>query len=113
MIKKSIHFLNDREVRAVWDEKHSKWWFSTTDIVRAINDEEELDSDTMSLRSGSVQAQITINNIEPFEIMIPSKDDCSEFANKVDALYKNIVLHNQVNNKLTELQTLLLAKMGQ
>ncbi len=39
MIKKSIHFLNDREVRAVWDEKHSKWWFSTTDIVRAINDE--------------------------------------------------------------------------
>ena len=48
--KKSIRFYNDREVRAVWDEEHSKWWLarqarqpkhSTTDIVRAINDEED------------------------------------------------------------------------
>ena len=35
MSKKSIRFFNDREVRAVWDEEHSKWWFSATDIVRA------------------------------------------------------------------------------
>ena len=41
MTKKSIRFFNDREVRAVWDEEHSKWWFSATDIVRAINDEED------------------------------------------------------------------------
>jgi cell filamentation protein len=40
-MKKSIRFFNDREVRAVWDEEHSKWWFSATDIVRAINDEED------------------------------------------------------------------------
>ena len=39
MNKKSIRFYNSREVRAVWDEEHSKWWFSATDIVRAINDE--------------------------------------------------------------------------
>ena len=39
MSKKSIRFFNDREVRAVWDEEHNKWWFSATDIVRAINDE--------------------------------------------------------------------------
>ena len=41
MTKKSIRFYNDYEVRAVWDEKNSKWWFSATDIVRAINDEED------------------------------------------------------------------------
>jgi len=41
MSKKSIRFFNDREVRAVWDEEHSKWWFSATDIVRAINDEDD------------------------------------------------------------------------
>ena len=41
MSKKSIRFFNDREVCAVWDEEHSKWWFSATDIVRAINDEED------------------------------------------------------------------------
>ena len=41
MSKKSIRFFNDWEVRAVWDEEHSKWWFSATDIVRAINNEED------------------------------------------------------------------------
>ena len=39
--KKSIRFYNDHEVRAVWDGENSKWWFSATDIVRAINDEED------------------------------------------------------------------------
>ena len=48
--KKSIRFFNDHEVRAVWDEKNSKWWLarqprqpqhSATDIVRVINDEED------------------------------------------------------------------------
>ena len=37
--KKSIRFYNDRQVRAVWDDEQDKWWFSATDIVRAINDE--------------------------------------------------------------------------
>ncbi len=39
MGKKSIRFFNDREVRAVWDDDNSCWWFSATDVVRAINDE--------------------------------------------------------------------------
>ena len=37
--KKSIRFWKDRLVRAVWDEQHSKWWFSATDIVGTINNE--------------------------------------------------------------------------
>ena len=41
MSKKSIRFFNNREVRAVWDEENSKWWFSATDIVRAINNEDD------------------------------------------------------------------------
>ena len=41
MSKKSIRFFNDREVRAVWDDENNKWWFSATDIVRAINDEDD------------------------------------------------------------------------
>jgi len=71
-----------------------------------------LESDTMTLRSGTAQAQITINNIEPFKIMIPTRKVCLEFAQKAETLYTNIVLHNQENTKLTELQSLLLAKMG-
>ena len=41
MTKISIRFFNDREVRAIWDEVNSKWWFSAIDIVRAINKEDE------------------------------------------------------------------------
>ncbi len=39
MSKISIRFFNDREVRAVWDEENSKWWFSAIDIIQAINKE--------------------------------------------------------------------------
>ena len=41
MSKISIRFYKDHKVRAVWDEENSKWWFSATDIVQAINDEED------------------------------------------------------------------------
>ena len=39
--KFSIRFYQDYEVRAVWDEANSKWWFSAIDIIRAINDESD------------------------------------------------------------------------
>lgn len=38
MSKISTRFYNDHEVRAVWDEEHSKWWFSAVDIVAAITE---------------------------------------------------------------------------
>jgi cell filamentation protein len=38
MNKKSIRFYKDHEVRAVWDEEKSTWWFSIVDIVGAITD---------------------------------------------------------------------------
>jgi cell filamentation protein len=41
MSKISIRFYKDRKVRAVWDDENNKWWFSATDIVRAINDEDD------------------------------------------------------------------------
>lgn len=34
----SIRFYKDHEVRAVWDEKKSAWWFSIVDIVGAVTD---------------------------------------------------------------------------
>jgi len=37
----SIRFFNDREVRAVWDDENSKWWFSVLDIIGAINGQDD------------------------------------------------------------------------
>ena len=41
MSKISIRFYNDREVRAVWDEENSKWWFSVLDIIGVLNDQDD------------------------------------------------------------------------
>ena len=41
MSKLSIRFYNDHEVRAVWDEEHSKWWFAVPDVVGAINGQDD------------------------------------------------------------------------
>jgi len=41
MNKVSIRFFNDREVRAIWDEENSKWWFSVLDIVSVLNEEND------------------------------------------------------------------------
>ena len=41
MSKISIRFYKDHKVRAIWDEEHSKWWFSAIDVIRAINDESD------------------------------------------------------------------------
>ena len=35
-MKISIRFFNDREVRALWDDENSKWWFSVLDIVAVL-----------------------------------------------------------------------------
>lgn len=39
MSKVSIRFFDDREVRAVWDDVTSKWWFSVLDIVAVLRGE--------------------------------------------------------------------------
>ena len=36
MSKISIRFFDDKEVRAVWDDKNSKWWFSVLDIIGVL-----------------------------------------------------------------------------
>lgn len=39
--KISIRFFDDREVRAVWDEAHAKWWFSVLDIIAVLTDQDD------------------------------------------------------------------------
>jgi cell filamentation protein len=39
--KISIRFFDDREVRAIWDEENTKWWFSVLDIVAVLTDQDD------------------------------------------------------------------------
>ncbi|MGL4942946.1 MAG: protein adenylyltransferase Fic [Thermoguttaceae bacterium] len=78
--KTSIRFFGDKEVRAVWDDEQSKWFFSVLDVVGAIRGEEsyekcrnywkylkaklkrensQLGSGTTQLGSGTTQLKFT------------------------------------------------------
>ncbi len=41
--KISIRFFDNREVRAIWDDSKSKWWFSVLDIVAVLTDQDDYD----------------------------------------------------------------------
>jgi type I restriction enzyme S subunit len=62
--------------------------------------------------SGSVQSQLTVPDMEDLQILIPSNHIMQEFLDEVEIIDKSIELREQENEKLTELQSLLLARMG-
>ncbi|HOR79422.1 MAG TPA: cell filamentation protein Fic [Sphaerochaeta sp.] len=41
MSKISIRLLDDREMRAVWDERNAGWWFSVLDIIGVLRNEDD------------------------------------------------------------------------
>ena len=61
---------------------------------------------------GSVQSQLTVPDMEDLQIPIPSNQIMQEFHDEVEIIDKSIELREQENEKLTELQSLLLARMG-
>lgn len=101
MSKKSIRFFNDREVRAVWDEKNSKWWFSATDIVRAVNDEEDY------VKAGNywrwLKKKLTTDGIQlvsvTHDFRFQAPDGKQRYADALDAECVQTVAKNYPNNR--------------
>ena len=101
MSKKSIRFINDREVRAVWDEEHSKWWFSATDIVRAINNEEDY------VKAGNywrwLKKKLNADGIQlvsvTHEFKFQAPDGKQRFADALDAECVQTLAKNYPNNR--------------
>ena len=62
--------------------------------------------------SGSVQSQLTVPDMEGIDILIPPYQSVKDFNDKVEIMDRSISIYEQENSKLSELQSLLLAKMG-
>jgi type I restriction enzyme S subunit len=62
---------------------------------------------------GGVQGKLPIYNIEKIPVIIPNEVILTKFEQKISAIDTDSKLRQQENIKLTELQSLLLAKMGQ
>ena len=101
--KKSIRFYNDREVRAVWDDENNKWWFSATDVVRAINNEEDY------VKAGNywrwLKRKLKAQGIQfvsgTHKLKITADDGKKYSSDVLDAEDVNIVATNIPNNKAT------------
>ena len=66
-----------------------------------------------SMQEGTGQPHIYPRHIMSLSITLPSNDAIRMFHEKVTPFFRKIYLKQQENIKLTELQSLLLAKMGQ
>ena len=101
MSKKSIRFFNDREVRAVWDDANNKWWFSATDIVRAINDEDDY------VKAGNywrwLKKKLNTNGIQlvsvTHDFKFQAPDGKQRAADALDADCVQTVAKNYPNNR--------------
>ena len=69
--------------------------------------------DYNEITKGGVQSLITQTDLKAVEIFIPDANILKEYENTVLPVFKMIETKQQENSKLTELQSLLLAKMGQ
>ena len=82
--KISIRFFDDREVRALWDETNSKWWFSVLDIIAVLTNQDDysktrnywkylkskLKKEGSQLGSGTNQLKITGSRFERLKSQI-------------------------------------------
>lgn len=70
--------------------------------------------DAMNIKgSGSVQSQLTVPDMERFEILLPPEERIKEFSKQTEIIDTSIATYELENEKLTELQSLHLAKIGQ
>ena len=70
-----------------------------------------LSADTYSLRSGSAQAQVTINDLAKFEVMIPSNKEVEAFQTLVLSLYRYKETIEKENNLLNSTKEALICKL--
>ena len=68
--------------------------------------------DYSEITKGGVQSLITQTDLKESVIMIPPKDLLDSFEQQSSSIYSFVETKRQENEKLTELQSLLLARMG-
>lgn len=102
--KVSIRFYNDHEVRAVWSGEENKWFYSATDIVRAINDEPDY------VKAGNywrwLKKKLAAQNIQlvsgTHEFKLEAPDGKKRKADVLDDQGVQLLAKNYPNNRANE-----------
>ena len=72
MSKISIRFFDDQEVRAIWDDDESKWWFSVIDVVGVLSKSADARNYWYVLKSRLKKTgSEVLTNCKGFKLMAP------------------------------------------
>ena len=109
--KLSIRFFKDREVRAIWNDDESKWYFSVLDIIGAINEQDDyqknrnywkylktkIRKESSELVSGANQLNGAINRMK-----LKAADGKSYLTDVVDQAGVELLAKKIPNNRANE-----------
>jgi len=109
--KLSIRFFKDCEVRAIWNDDESKWYFSVLDIIGAINEQDDyqknrnywkylktkIQKESSELVSGTNQLNGAINRMK-----LKAADGKSYLTDVVDQAGVDLLAKKIPNNKANE-----------
>ncbi len=109
--KLSIRFFKDREVRAIWNDDESNWYFSVLDIIGAINEQDDyqknrnywkylktkIQKESSELVSGTNQLNGVINRMK-----LKAADGKSYLTDVVDQAGVDLLAKKIPNNKANE-----------
>ena len=94
-------------IRLKVKESHLKW------LIGHLVESPDFKSFVSANQQGSAQPQANANILVKYPLLIPNKDSTRQYNKQMQSLNRHVCVIEQENEKLTELQSLLLAKMGQ
>ncbi len=102
--KYSIRFYKDKEVRAIWDDENSKWWFSVVDVIWILNNENDYTKirnyrKYLKNRLKKEKSQV-VSDTNQFKMMAP--DGKMRMTDVLDWDWIVVLAKNFPNNKATD-----------
>ena len=93
-------------IRLKVKESHLKW------LIGYLVESSDFKSFVSANQQGSAQPQANANILVKYPLLIPNKDSTRQYNKQMQSLNRHVCVIEQENEKLIELQSLLLAKMG-
>jgi len=94
-------------IRIKTKDSHFQW------LIGHLVESSDFKAFVSANQQGSAQPQANANVLGKFPLLIPDKETAQQYNIQILPINRNICLVEQENSKLIELQSLLLAKMGQ
>ena len=94
-------------IRLKVKEPHLRW------LIGYLVESSDFKAFVSANQQGSAQPQANANILVKYPLLIPNKESVRQYNEQIQSINRHVCAIEQENEKLTELQSLFLAKMGQ